>query len=1208
MSYIVTLNQTPIYEVSVQALADGTIDGSMGVSRTITINGQGIKGDKGDRGDDGPAYTLPTANTTTLGGVKVDGATITIDEYGVISAAVSGSNGAIDLSGFQTEAGLSSNVAQLTANNTSFVGSISAANVVSNSQLQSNLANYALLTGASFAGNVSVTKLVANGSTGSAGQVLTTGGDGNVYWSTVTSASNTSPDLSDVIVLANAAYSNAIAIASIDAQSKAANAYSNAVSTAAADASTKAATSYSNAVSVAAIDASNKAAVAYSNAVSYADTKAASAYSNATSYVDAKIANSQLYTDARSANAYSNAVSYTDTKAAAAYTNAVSYADTKAADAYANATSYSDTKAAAAYTNATSYADTKATAAYANATSYTNTQISNVLSVSAANTYVNNTFATKVNSSLSGNVAVTGNVSISGTLNTNNVVIQGNLTVSGTTTTINTTELSISDNIITLNSDASGSPTENAGIEVNRGSSANVAIRWNETTDKWQMSIDNSGFVNIASTDDVSQAYSNAVSMIGQSSGGGTGDAGVAYANAVSYANTRANEAYSNAVVVANTLASAAYTNATSYADTKAAAAYTNATSYADTKASTAYANAISYANTVATSKAGEAYSNAASLVSTAFSNATTYTDTKAGAAYTNAVSYTDTAYSNAISYANTIATSKAGEAYSNSIGFANTIAATAYANAVIVAAADASGKATTAYSNAVSTAAADATSKADAAYSNAVSKVGEAYTNAISYANTVSSAAYTNAIAYAAANTYVNQTFAALTGAAFTGNVSTNGTLTTVDAVIQGNLTVSGTTTYINTTTLNIGDNIITLNADANGSPTENAGIEVNRGTSANASIRWNETTDRWQLSANSATFLNIATTDDVATATASSNTAYANAISYANTVAALAYSNAQMYVIQALAGYMQLGGGTFTGNVTFSESTIVANGSVGTSGHVLTTNGSGGMYWAAPAGGSSSNTTTVGYGDNSNALDVMGWSRIGNSPGNFSWDLAHTILLALTGSDGSALKTAILALVAGDKFDLTYYHPTGTGSYIQHTISNLTVVNSGESGGSVSITVEENLYSLLQAYFDSGAATPTVDVTYTAQIQSNKALSITIAAPAESTGLVNVTETGANVFIGNTTSQVVINGSQLTANASNIYVSGATTFDNVVTFSQTISANGGVGDAGQVLTSAGSGNVYWANAASGGSGVSSYTDLTNKPDIISPFLLMGA
>jgi hypothetical protein len=50
----------------------------------------------------------------------------------------------VDLSGYQTTAGLSANVAKLTANNTSFVGDISAANVVSNSQLSANLANYAL--------------------------------------------------------------------------------------------------------------------------------------------------------------------------------------------------------------------------------------------------------------------------------------------------------------------------------------------------------------------------------------------------------------------------------------------------------------------------------------------------------------------------------------------------------------------------------------------------------------------------------------------------------------------------------------------------------------------------------------------------------------------------------------------------------------------------------------------------------------------------------------------------------------------------------------------------------------------------------------------------------------------------------------------------------------------------------------------------------
>ena len=42
-------------------------------------------------GGSGSSYTLPTASTTTLGGVKVDGTTITIDSNGVISSPSSGS-------------------------------------------------------------------------------------------------------------------------------------------------------------------------------------------------------------------------------------------------------------------------------------------------------------------------------------------------------------------------------------------------------------------------------------------------------------------------------------------------------------------------------------------------------------------------------------------------------------------------------------------------------------------------------------------------------------------------------------------------------------------------------------------------------------------------------------------------------------------------------------------------------------------------------------------------------------------------------------------------------------------------------------------------------------------------------------------------------------------------------------------------------------
>jgi len=66
---------------------------------------------------------------------------------------------------------------------------------------------------------------------------------------------------------------------------------------------------------------------------------------------------------------------------------------------------------------------------------------------------------------------------------------------------------------------------------------------------------------------------------------------------------------------------------------------------------------------------------------------------------------------------------------------------------------------------------------------------------------------------------------------------------------VIDGNLTVSGTRTYANTTNVQLGDNIITLNAEIPSglAPTENAGFEVNRGSSANVSLVWNESNDNW-------------------------------------------------------------------------------------------------------------------------------------------------------------------------------------------------------------------------------------------------------------------------------------------------------------------------------------------------------------------------
>lgn len=92
---------------------------------------------------------------------------------------------------------------------------------------------------------------------------------------------------------------------------------------------------------------------------------------------------------------------------------------------------------------------------------------------------------------------------------TNNLIVGGNLTVSGTVTTVNTETILLADNIITLNSNATGTPTENGGIEVERGTSTNVGVIWNEATDRWQFTNDGVTYHNIPiGPDNTQDSYS----------------------------------------------------------------------------------------------------------------------------------------------------------------------------------------------------------------------------------------------------------------------------------------------------------------------------------------------------------------------------------------------------------------------------------------------------------------------------------------------------------------------------------------------------------------------------------------------------------------------------------------------------------------------------------------------------------------------------
>ena len=75
-------------------------------------------------------------------------------------------------------------------------------------------------------------------------------------------------------------------------------------------------------------------------------------------------------------------------------------------------------------------------------------------------------------------------------------------------------------------------------------------------------------------------------------------------------------------------------------------------------------------------------------------------------------------------------------------------------------------------------------------------------------------------------------------------------GEMNAQDLILSGNLTVNGTNTILNTDILKVEDNEVILNANVTGSPALNASLTVNRGTSPDARVMWNETSDKWELS----------------------------------------------------------------------------------------------------------------------------------------------------------------------------------------------------------------------------------------------------------------------------------------------------------------------------------------------------------------------
>jgi len=99
--------------------------------------------------------------------------------------------------------------------------------------------------------------------------------------------------------------------------------------------------------------------------------------------------------------------------------------------------------------------------------------------------------ANEVNVSRTGGAVTIGlpdDVTIAGQLNVSeNIVLAGNLIMTGGSSAVfkSAEQVNIEDSVIVLNSNETGTPSENAGFSVERGTETNVSLLWDETANKW---------------------------------------------------------------------------------------------------------------------------------------------------------------------------------------------------------------------------------------------------------------------------------------------------------------------------------------------------------------------------------------------------------------------------------------------------------------------------------------------------------------------------------------------------------------------------------------------------------------------------------------------------------------------------------------------------------------------------------------------------
>ena len=267
-------------------------------------------------------------------------------------------------------------------------------------------------------------------------------------------------------------------------------------------------------------------------------------------------------------------------------------------------------------------------------------------------------------------------------------------------------------------------------------------------------------------------------------------------------------------------------------------------------------------------------------------------------------------------------------------------------------------------------------------------------------------------------------------------------------DAIFNANLTINGTQTIVNTETLTVDDNIIVLNNNESGTPSEDAGIEVERGTSTNVKLQWDESADVWQFTNDGSSYQNMLTDATARALISVTDSGGDGSLSYDNSSGAITYTGPSASEVRAHISVTDSGG---DGSLSYDNSsgviTYVGPSAAEVRAHVSATDSGGDGSFSY-----NSSTGAFTYVGPSTA-EVAAHLSVTDAGGDGS--LAYndsTGAFTYTGPSASEARAHFSVTDNGGDGSLSYSNSTGVFSFTGPSASEVRAHFSGGTGITVS------------------------------------------------------------------------------------------------------------------------------------------------------------